>query len=187
MESAEIKATRSPVEKAGTLCPDSTRCTSQYLHCTEETAQVSHQWSLVDNVCNTNSFMEYQNMVKTARPEPLTKVELRYTCSTKWLDTFLAFHGMAVKKLAVIIAFNIYVYKKVATIPLIFFKGLSQIQFLQKSMIYLSAHAFTLKLTLHSFSGSRTRSTFWKKNILLIAPTLLHSVVKAFQVVRLEC
>lgn len=72
MESAEIKATRSPVEKAGTLCPDSTRCTSQYLHCTEETAQVSHQWSLVDNVCNTNSFMEYQNMVKTARPEPLT-------------------------------------------------------------------------------------------------------------------
>lgn len=37
MESAEIKATRSPVEKAGTLRPDSTRCTSQYLHCTEET------------------------------------------------------------------------------------------------------------------------------------------------------
>lgn len=36
MESAKIKATRSPVEKAGTLCPDSTRCTSQYIHCTEE-------------------------------------------------------------------------------------------------------------------------------------------------------
>lgn len=46
MESAEIKATRSPVEKAGTLCPDSTCCTSQYLHCTRDMAQGSHTQSL---------------------------------------------------------------------------------------------------------------------------------------------
>lgn len=46
MELAEIKATRSPVEKAGTLCPDSTCCTSQYIHCTRDMAQASHHRSL---------------------------------------------------------------------------------------------------------------------------------------------
>lgn len=104
MESAEIKATRSPVEKAGTLCPDSTRCTSQYLHCTGETAQVSHQWSLVDNAKPTLWNTKLHDKSTVTRPEPSTEVELGYSCSMMWVETFLAFYGMAVKKLAVIIA-----------------------------------------------------------------------------------